>query len=108
MDLTIAALAAFHGRISDPGSYADSQALAVTLRAEDVGLILFGSARRAGGMNCAALSPAALVPDLAPSQTHWHVQLDEQACWWGRPGQTGFEVAYEEASIAGRIPHPAL
>ena len=108
VDLTATALAAFHGRISDPGSYADSQALATTLRAEKVGLIPFGSARRAGGVNCAALSPAALVADQTPSQTHWHVQLDEQACWWGRPRQTGFEVAYEEVSVAGRIPHPAL
>jgi hypothetical protein len=108
VDLTTTALAAFHGRISDPGSCADSQALAATLRAEEVELILFDSARRAGGVNCAALSPAALVPDQTPAQTHWHVQLDEQACWWGRPGQTGFEVAYEDVSIAGRIPHPAL
>jgi hypothetical protein len=95
VDLTIAALAAFHGRISDPGSYADSQALATTLRAEDVDLILFGAESR-------------LVPDQIPSQTHWHVQLDEQACWWGRPGERGFEVAYEEVSAAGRIPHQAL
>ena len=108
VDLTTAALAAFHGRISDPGSYADSQALATTLRTEEVGLILFGSARRAGGVNCAAISPAALVPDQTPSQTHWHVQLDEQSCWWGHPGQRGFEVAYEDVSVAGRIPHPAL
>jgi hypothetical protein len=108
VDLTTAPLSAFHGRISDPGSYADSQALAATLRAEEVDLILFGSARRAGGVNCAALSPAALVPDQTPSQTHWHVQLDAQACWWGRAGESGFEVAYEEVSVAGRIPHPAL
>ncbi len=108
VDLTTTALAAFHGRISDPGSYADSQALAAMLRAEEVDLILFGSARRAGGVNCAALSPTALVPDQTPAQTHWHVQLDEQACWWGRAGQTGFEVAYEEVSVAGRILHPAL
>jgi len=108
VDLTTAALSAFHGRISDPGSYADSQALAATLRTEEVDLILFGSARRAGGVNCAVLSPAALVPDQTPSQTHWHVQLDEQACWWGRAGQTGFEVTCEEVSVAGRIPHPAL
>lgn len=96
-------------QISNPASYAFSQALGAQLREQEAGAIWFQSARRAQGINCAVIDPQAINAATEPRLQHWQLQLDANTCWWGRTGGESFEVHYDSvADAAGRIPHPAL
>lgn len=106
-DLTGAVYGPYTGQLSDPASYAFSQAVGSALREVGVGMIWFYSARASGGINCAAIDPAAVRGNTAPQQEHWRLQLDSTSCWWGRPGEPAFEVSLASVSDgSGRIPHP--
>lgn len=66
IDLTCGVFAASPGRWAHPSDYAATQALAADARAAGVAAIRAPSARRPGGINVAALDPAALVPPPRP------------------------------------------
>jgi hypothetical protein len=96
-------------QLTNPASYAHSQALGDKLRDTGTAAIWFPSARKEKGTNCAILDPQAIPTELSLLREHWQLRLDADSCWWGRPGQSSFEVLYCDVSdTSGCIPHPAL
>lgn len=108
-DLSRDEVAHHRARLCDPGSWTDSQALGDALRVAGAELIRYPSARHAGGISSAVLSPAAVAAARQPLQEHWQFRLDGERCWWGRGDGLAYEVHYRDlADESGRIPHPAL
>lgn len=93
--------------LSNPASWRFTQELGKASRAIDTEFMTYPSAR-IEGLNIAVLSPKSFASPKPCEQQLWHVRLNRDSCWFGKPDGESFEFYRKDFETNGQIAHPSL